>query len=131
MKRLKEIGDWLGKYGESIYETKGGPILNGAWGGTTWKDNKLYVHIIDWRKDEFILPKINANIIKIYSLTASEVITKEQEDRITLTVPDSDKQVIDTIIVVEFDKNVNDVFDGIDVTCFVQGKEFISDALIV
>lgn len=40
-KRLKEIGDWLKKYGKSIYKTRGGPIKCTNWGGVTNRDNKI------------------------------------------------------------------------------------------
>ncbi len=45
--RMREIGQWMTKYGESIYGTHGGPVRSDArWGGTTWKANKIYVHIL-------------------------------------------------------------------------------------
>lgn len=43
--RLKEIGDFLSRHGESIYKTRGG-IWNASWGGTTVTDNAIYVHIL-------------------------------------------------------------------------------------
>ena len=42
VKRLHEIGDWMKKYGETIYGTRGGFIEPHDWGVTTQKDNKLY-----------------------------------------------------------------------------------------
>jgi len=33
--RLKRMGEWLGKYGESIYGTSGGPYKPGDWGACT------------------------------------------------------------------------------------------------
>ena len=35
MTRLKEIGAWLAKNGESIYGTRGGPVTPRPWGVTT------------------------------------------------------------------------------------------------
>ncbi|HXG66850.1 MAG TPA: alpha-L-fucosidase [Blastocatellia bacterium] len=46
--RLKEMGQWLAKNGESIYGTRGGPITPRSWGVTTQKDNKVYVHLLNW-----------------------------------------------------------------------------------
>lgn len=40
------VGNYLKKYGHSIYSTQGGPWLPEAWGGTTFKKNKVYVHIV-------------------------------------------------------------------------------------
>lgn len=129
--RLQEIGKWLNLYGDSIYKTKGGPILNGTWGGTTWNENKLYVHVIDWKQNEIKIPKLGSNILNITSLTSTEVIVTETADMMYLTVPEADKQAIDTIFVVEYDKNVGEVYAEFDEKLFIQGKDIVSDALIV
>lgn len=52
-------GTYLKKYGESIYNTQGGPWLPNEWGGSTFRGNKIYIHIV--RKpdtDIFFLPKL-------------------------------------------------------------------------
>ena len=51
VERLFEVGRWLEKYGESIYDVSGGPIKNGKWGGCTYKNNILYLHILEWNKN--------------------------------------------------------------------------------
>ena len=53
---LKEMGQWLKQYGESIYGTRGGLIAPHSWGVTTQKDNKLYVHILDLQDNGLYLP---------------------------------------------------------------------------
>ena len=45
--RLRDIGNWLDKYGESIYGTRGGPLKPKEWGVTTHKGNKVYLHILE------------------------------------------------------------------------------------
>lgn len=45
-KTLREMGDWLKIYGETIYETRGIASAVRDWGVTTQKGNKLYVHIL-------------------------------------------------------------------------------------
>ena len=44
----RAAGAWLGKYGEAIYGTRGGPYRNAKWGGSCHKGNKLYLHVYDW-----------------------------------------------------------------------------------
>jgi len=44
--RLKEIGQWLSVYGETIYDTQGGDIQAQPWGTTTRKGKRLFVHLL-------------------------------------------------------------------------------------
>ena len=45
--RLLEIGQWLNKYGESVYKTRGGPIMPTSDYACTFCDNILYLHIFN------------------------------------------------------------------------------------
>lgn len=55
--RLKEMGEWLRKNGESIYGTTAGDIEEQPWGVTTRKRSALYLHILNLDKDQLVLPK--------------------------------------------------------------------------
>ena len=54
--RLKEIGQWMRTYGETIYSTEGGDFPPAAWGVSTRKDNLLYVHILDAGERDISFP---------------------------------------------------------------------------
>ena len=54
--RLREMGQWLGRYGESIYGTRKGDVEPHPWGVTTRKGDRLYVHILDCADDALFLP---------------------------------------------------------------------------
>ena len=43
--RLREIGSWLERYGESIYGTRGGPLKPTKAYATTRKGNTVYLHV--------------------------------------------------------------------------------------
>lgn len=54
-----QVGDFLKRYRHSIYNTHGGPWLPDVWGGTTFKNNKIYVHIVKETENKNIfLPKL-------------------------------------------------------------------------
>lgn len=55
VERLREMGVWLDRYGESIYGTRGGDIPPHDWGVTTRKGDRLYVHILDLQDDALYL----------------------------------------------------------------------------
>ena len=46
LERLRGIGAWMEQYGESIYGTAAGPFEE-AWGVSTQKDGRLFLHILD------------------------------------------------------------------------------------
>lgn len=56
LERLREMGAWLDRYGETIYGTRGGIVAPHPWGVTTQKGNRLYVHILDLADDCLYLP---------------------------------------------------------------------------
>jgi alpha-L-fucosidase len=56
--RLRAVGQWLGRNGESIYGTRGGPLPPGSWGVTTQKGGKIYLHVLDWNGDLLALSKL-------------------------------------------------------------------------
>ncbi len=79
---FEEVGDALSKYGSSIYGTRGGPWLPGKWGGTTFKGNKVYVHIIHKPETGIVSlskPK-NFGVTKSSVLTGQSITVTENND---------------------------------------------------
>lgn len=56
VQRLKEIGEWMKVYGETIYGTRGGDVAPHPWGVSTRKGNRLFIHILDLADDGLYLP---------------------------------------------------------------------------
>jgi alpha-L-fucosidase len=60
--RLQQVGEWMDKYGYTIYGTKQGFTLPQAWGAITNKGKTYYIHVLE--KDT---PAITLNIPDIKS----------------------------------------------------------------
>src|SRR5207249_3790839 len=60
VERLRAIGKWLERNGESIYGTRAGPVAPASWGVTTEKAGKIYVHVLDSPGDLLALSKLPA-----------------------------------------------------------------------
>lgn len=104
--RLKEIGDWLSRYGESVYGTRGGPFRPGNWGVSTHSGDKVYAHILEWDGDKALLPSIDARVVSASMLTGGSVVVKQGAQGIEVGVPSEYHEEHDTIVVLEMDKAV-------------------------
>ncbi len=109
VERLRQTGDWLLKYGESIYGTRGGPWKPDDYGVTTCKDNKVYVHILNWDKDTVKLPAPEAEIRDSYLLTGGKVKVKENGDKLEINAKKRYRKDIDTIVVLELDRSAEEI----------------------
>ena len=54
--RLKGMGEWMAKYGETLYGTTAGDVSTRPWGVTTKKGDKQYVHILSLNDTSLFLP---------------------------------------------------------------------------
>ncbi len=68
VQRLKEMGNWLKMYGESIYGTKGGPYKPTEKMASTRKGNKIYLHIFNCSDDLLSIPSPGEATIKSCSV---------------------------------------------------------------
>jgi alpha-L-fucosidase len=107
--RLREIGEWLGKYGETIYATRGGPFLPGDYGASTRRGNKIFVHVMNWPAAKLVLPGIPAKIVRAVVLTGGEANVTQRDERIEISVPTARRGDIDTIIALDLDKSAADL----------------------
>jgi alpha-L-fucosidase len=99
---LKSVGEWLAANGETIYGTRGGPLSARDWGVTTQKDNKVYVHILNWFDESLIIPSWGKKIksAKLFS-DKSTLKFIENEYGITIKVPKTKMDPLDTIVELE------------------------------
>ncbi|WP_316804436.1 alpha-L-fucosidase [Pedobacter nototheniae] len=83
--RLAYMGNWLKTYGESIYATEAGYLKPQAWGCTTKKGNKLYVHVFNGEK-EISLPNFPSKKITKAYLLKDGLAVKTQLKNGTVTI---------------------------------------------
>jgi alpha-L-fucosidase len=108
--RFGEIGQWMKKYGESIYGTRGGPFISkAAWGGSTRKGNIIYIHVLKWAGEPLRLPPIDKNIVSNAILTGGTVIVGQTGEGILIDVPSDHQRKLDTIIKLELDGSAMDI----------------------
>ncbi len=104
--RLREVGQWLSTYGESIYGTRGGPIAPRPWGVTTGKGSTVYIHILDWQDASLALPPLPGKITTAHFLKdGSRAEISQGPDGEVLKIPASTRDEFDTIAVLELSES--------------------------
>jgi alpha-L-fucosidase len=80
VQRLKEMGEWMKVYGETVYGTRGGAVPPHDWGVTTQKGNKMFVHILNLQDKALYLP-YGGNRLKNATLFADKKEVKFVQDK--------------------------------------------------
>jgi alpha-L-fucosidase len=95
--RLREMGEWLHQYGESIYATRGGPYLPGDFGVSTYRNKTIYLHILNPDGATLTLPALPSKVLACSSLTGGEAFCKQSDSGVEVTLS-GNASAIDTII---------------------------------
>jgi alpha-L-fucosidase len=104
IERLHAMGEWLGRNGESVYGTRGGPVPPRPWGVTTQKAGKIYVHVLDWTDELLALPKL-ANVRSASVLANGKTVEVRQLDGGTVLRLPAGRDPVDTVIVLAADEH--------------------------
>jgi alpha-L-fucosidase len=100
--RLRAIGAWMGRFGSSIYGTRGGPVPPRPWGVTTQKADTVYVHVLDWADPQLALPVLPRHVRAARALDGGAAVPfRETESGIVLGLPPRNPGVVDQIIALE------------------------------
>lgn len=113
--RLRELGEWLRRNGESIYGTRGGPYLPGEYGVSTRHGTAIYVHVLQWPGTGFELPVLPARVVSATRLDGGRLSFEQDEHRLVLSIPEGASNTVDTIVKLELDRPA-DTFAPIEPT---------------
>jgi len=110
VERLKEMGEWIDKYSKAIYKTRGGPFMPSKWGAATCRDKKIYLFVMNWQDgDTLYLPAIDAKIKKAKSLSGGKVKFTQNDEGITISMPQEDQDEIATVIELKLDRDAFEI----------------------
>jgi len=112
--RLKQVGNWMRKYGEAIYRTHANPIDNVEWGRITAKDNKtntrLYLSVFNWPANGTLkLEGLRNKVVSAKLLGEKAMLKLKQEEDGSAQInglPSRSPDKIAGVIVVELDGKV-------------------------
>lgn len=96
-KRIEELGSWLRRYGESVYGTRGGPWRPAHWGGSVYRGNTIYLHLLE-EKDVLHLPSLDNEIVSYQCLTGEDVVVRQTDSEVTIEVKGRNEETCDVIV---------------------------------
>ena len=109
--RLTQVGEWLREYGHTLYGTRGGPILPGEWGGATYRDNKIYLHVTEWTRDSIEFTNTFGRLEDAKLLTGGEAKLRTDGPVISVEVAPEHRHPYDTILELTFASPI--VWEGV------------------
>jgi alpha-L-fucosidase len=93
------MGDWLKKYGDAVYGTRGGPFKPGTWGVSTCRKDRIYLFVMNWNEDNMlVLPQIPLAIKDAKVMSGGKIEWTQTQEGITLALPKEDHDKIVTVI---------------------------------
>lgn len=98
VERLKEMGNWLKKYGESVYETKGGPYKPNEWLASTRKGDKIYLHLMNYKRNTLRIPiPGNTKIKSARILKGGKLDYQKTGELLQIELPAKQNELVTTI----------------------------------
>ncbi|MCK4881046.1 MAG: alpha-L-fucosidase [Bacteroidales bacterium] len=109
--RLTEIGQWLSINQEAVYGTRGGPYLPSEQMVSTYKENKIYLHLLTNPGRELVLPVEEGTGIKSACFLQDNSPLKIHHDNetVTLTLPERLPDEVATVIVLTLDRSATEI----------------------
>lgn len=101
VQRLKEMGDWMKTYGETIYGTRGGRVTPRDWGVTTEKDNKIFVHILNIKDRSLFLPITDKNAKRAVDYVSRKAVKMQKCQGGVLITLDSVPTDVDKVVEIQ------------------------------
>jgi alpha-L-fucosidase len=101
--RLEGLGDWTGRYGESVYGTRGGPMPPQEWGVMTQREGRIFLHVLDPEAPSTLELPGTQDLVpgsaRIFGADRELNLSVEGDLRIDL--PPEVRDAVDTVVVVE------------------------------
>jgi alpha-L-fucosidase len=96
------VGQWLQRYGASIYGTRGGPVAPRPWGVTTQSGDRVYVHVLDWADDDLSLPPLPRRVRAASVLfNGVSLPFREAPSGVTITLPPRNAEDVDLVVALD------------------------------
>ena len=107
--RAYEMGTWLDKNKEAVYNTKGGVFIPSTDYVSSYGGNKVYLHLLTNTSESINLPALPAKITKANILNGKAVSYTQNNNGISINIPLNELDSIATIIEFTLDKSASTI----------------------
>ncbi len=99
-RRLREVGRWLARHGESVYGTRAGSIAPTRESVSTRRGDAHYVHVLEYLSDCVTLPGAPESITSAALAASGAPVRMERTTAgaLVLTLPEAARDPFDTVI---------------------------------
>ena len=101
--KMRQVQGWLSRYGDSVYNTRGGPYKRTDAYGSTCRDNTVFLHVFDREATTLELPALPRKVVVVSMLNGGKAEVSQTDDAVTVTINPYDFQHPTTIVVLELD----------------------------
>ena len=104
--RAHEMGNWIGKNRQAIYNTKGGIYTPGQNYVSSFSGNKLYIHLLDNAPTELDLPPVPAKVRSAALLNGTKINFTQTGKNLKISFPEEKLDSIATIAILTMDQDL-------------------------
>jgi len=112
-RRLREMGAWMGKMGDAIYGTRGGPWqpVDRQY-GYCYKGATVFIHLLkDYAGNTFLMPPLGKlRVQKVYEVYTGRPLVFADDGRVTIRDIDRAASPADSVVAVVYDHEVRRVW---------------------
>lgn len=107
--RAREMGSWIAKNEQAIYGTKGGVYTPAQNYVSSFKGNKVYIHLLTGSQTELALPAIAAKVKTAALLDGTKINFTQNHEGLKISFPKDKIDSVATIAVLTMDHNVSTI----------------------
>lgn len=101
---LDSIAVWMKKYESSIYKTNGSPLPLQSWGSITKKENLLYLHVMNWPKNnQLLIGGLKSEVVKVLDMNSKNLLktVKDKDGNLIVKLPTNVIDKVDAVFIME------------------------------
>ncbi len=111
---LEGLAPWMATYNEAIYDTRGGPWINGSWGGSSYRGNTVYLHLFNPTDEPIVLNALPQQITAATTIDGKAIpyTQDDQAKTVSITLPTDARNAHVSIIKLTLASPVSGVLYG-------------------